>query len=201
MPLTETQVVTPPNHYAVTKFCYEHCARCYTQVYPEMETVGFRFMSVYGPNEEAKGQFANMISQFVWDIVRDKSPIIFGDGEQFRDFTNVVDVVQGITLAMETDKKLGSEVFNIGTGATCSFNEILRHINAAMRKNVKATYIKNPVKEGYVRGQHADITKISRVLGYKPTVKLEQGIRHQVEHLRKERIRETSSDVMRKKSN
>ncbi len=197
MPLTETQVVTPPNHYAVTKFCYEHCARCYHQVYPEIETVGFRFMSVYGPNEEAKGQFANMISQFLWDLARDKSPIIYGDGEQFRDFTNVRDVVQGITLAMETDKKLGSDVFNIGMGATCSFNEILRHINTAMGKNIKATYIPNPVKEGYVRGQHADIMKISRILGYKPTVSLEQGIRHQVEHLKKDKIRETSSDVWR----
>ncbi|MCF7905809.1 NAD-dependent epimerase/dehydratase family protein [Candidatus Gracilibacteria bacterium] len=198
MPLVETQNVIPPNHYAVTKFCYEHCARCYTQVYPEIETIGFRFMSVYGPNEEAKGQYANMISQFVWDIARDCSPIIYGDGEQFRDFTNVRDVVAGITLAIETEKKLGSEVFNIGTGATCSFNEILRHINAAFGKNIEATYIPNPVKEGYVKGQHADISKISQILGYKPTVDLEQGIRHQVKNLKRERIRETSSDVMRR---
>ncbi len=198
MPLIETQIVTPPNHYSVTKFCYEHCARCYTQTHPELETIGFRFMSVYGPNEEAKGQFANMISQFVWDIARDKAPIIYGDGEQFRDFTNVADVVQGLTLAIETDKKLESEVFNIGTGKTCSFNEILKHINSAFGKDIQATYIENPVKEVYVRGQHADISKISEVLGYKPTVELEQGIREQVENLRQEKIRETSSDLMKK---
>jgi len=197
MPLVETQIVVPPNHYSVTEFCYEHCARCYVQANKDIETIGFRFMSVYGPNEEAKGQFANMISQFVWDIARDLPPIIYGDGEQFRDFTNVVDVVQGLTLAIETDKKLGSEVFNIGTGETCSFNEILKHINVVFEKNVEATYIENPVKEVYVRGQHADISKISEVLGYKPTVVLEEGIRAQVENLKKEKIRETSSDLIR----
>ncbi len=199
MPLVETQNVTPPNHYAVTKFCYEHCARCYNQVYPEIETIGFRFMSVYGPNEEAKGQFANIISQFIWDAVRDKSPVIYGDGDQFRDFTNVVDVVQAITLAMETDKPLGNEVYNIGTGECCSFNEIVAAIGKAMGKEIKATHIPNPVKEGYVRGQHADISKISKDLGYHPKIDLETGIADQVKNVRSEKIRETSSDFLRNK--
>lgn len=199
MPLVETQHVTPPNHYAVTKGTYEHCAECYNRVYPEIEIVGFRFMSVYGPNEEAKGQFANMISQFVWDIARDLPPVIFGDGEQFRDFTNVADVVQGITRALETDKKLGNDVFNIGTGATSSFNEILKTINEVMGKNVEAIYIPNPVKEGYVRGQHADIEKIQKALGFEPTVDLLTGIKHQVENLDPSKIKETSSDGIRHK--
>jgi UDP-glucose 4-epimerase len=199
MPLVETQEVTPPNHYAVTKGTYEHCARCYHKVYPEIEIVGFRFMSVYGPNEESKGQFANMISQFVWDIARDLLPVIYGDGEQFRDFTNVVDVVQGITRAIETDQTLGNEVFNIGIGNASSFNDILKTINKVMGKNVEALYIPNPVKEGYVKGQHADISKIQNVLGYEPTVDLLTGIRHQVENLDVSKIKETSSDLIRHK--
>jgi len=197
MPLTEDQQVTPPNHYACTKFLYENCAQCYNNVYPEMDIVGFRFMSIYGPNEEAKGMYANIISQFVWDIARDLPPVIFGDGNQFRDFTNVADVVQGITLAIESDKKLGAIVFNIGTGNTCSFNEILDQINAAFGKNVKAKYIPNPVKELYVRGQHADISRISDVLGFVPQVELADGVRHQVEHVRPRKIRQTSSDEFR----
>lgn len=199
MPLVETQEVTPPNHYAVTKGTYEHCARCYHKVYPEIEIIGFRFMSVYGPNEEAKGQYANMISQFVWDIARDLPPVIFGDGSQFRDFTNVVDVVQGITRAIETEKKLGNEVFNIGMGAASSFNDILKIINETMGKNVEAIYIPNPVKEGYVKGQHADIDKIQETLGYKPTIDLLTGIRHQIENLDISKIKETSSDRIREK--
>ncbi len=197
MPLVETQHVTPPNHYAVTKFCYEHCARSYHQVYSEIETIGFRFMSVYGPNEEAKGQYANIISQFLWDAVRDLSPVIYGDGDQFRDFTNVADIVQAATLAMESNRKLGNKVYNIGTGECCSFNEIVKTIGKAMGKNVEPIRIPNPVKEGYVRGQHADISLISDELGYVPRVKLDEGIRIQVKNVKPEKIRETSSDYLR----
>src|SRR5690606_20630922 len=173
LPLTEDQHVTPPNHYAVTKQVYENCSRSYNKVYPEMDIIGFRFMSVYGPNEEAKGKYANIISQFAWDMARDLSPVIYGDGTQFRDFTNVRDVVQGLTLAIKTDQKLEADVFNIGTGNSTSLNEIVAALQKAFGKNIQPKYIENPVKEGYVQGQHADITKISTVLGYEPKVKLE----------------------------
>jgi len=197
LPLTEDQHVTPLNHYAVTKQVYEHAAACYNKVYPEMDIIGFRFMSVYGPNEEAKGVYANLISQFCWDMARGLSPVIYGDGSQTRDFTNVRDVVQGITLAIETDKKLGADVFNIGTGRASSLNEIVDALQKAFNNGVEAKYIENPVKEGYVEGQWADITKITEVLGYEPTIKLEEGIKEQVENVRLDRIRQTSSDSLR----
>ncbi|MFH1410866.1 MAG: NAD-dependent epimerase/dehydratase family protein, partial [Patescibacteria group bacterium] len=197
LPLTEDQHVTPLNHYAVTKEVYEHASACYNRVYPDMDIIGFRFMSVYGPNEEAKGVYANLISQFCWDMARGLSPVIYGDGSQTRDFTNVRDVVQGITLAIETDKKLGADVFNIGTGRATSLNEIMDALKKAFENPVEATYIENPVKEGYVQGQWADITKIKEVLGYEPTVKLEEGIKEQVENIRLDRIRQTSSDSLR----
>jgi len=197
LPLLEDQHVHPLNHYAVTKFAYEHCAECYNRVYPEIETIGFRFMSVYGPNEEAKGPFANIISQFIWDYARGKSPIIYGTGEQFRDFTNVADVVAGLTLAIETDQALGCEVFNIGTGHSTSLNDIVKEIQKAMNITQEPEYIPNPVREGYIHGQHADITKISKILGYQPSISLEQGIADQVANLRPEKIRQTSSDNLR----
>lgn len=196
-PLVETQQVTPPNHYAVTKELYEHCAACYHKIYPEIEIIGFRFMSVYGKNEEAKGVYANLISQFCWDIGRDLSPVVYGDGEQTRDFTNVRDVVAAITLAMETEQKLGAEIFNIGTGRTTSLNAIITAINQSFGKNVPVQYIENPVKEGYVKTQHADISKISKILGYTPKVQLEEGIAEQVKNLRMHKIRQSSSDHFR----
>jgi len=198
LPLVETQHVTPINHYSVTKGAYEHCSSCYNKVYPKMDIIGFRFMSVYGPNEEAKGIYANLISQFCWDIARGLSPIIYGDGTQTRDFTNVRDVVQGLTLAIQTTKKLGAAVFNIGTGRATSINEIVVALNKAFGRKIEATKIPNPVKENYVMGQYADITKIVKTLGYKPTIKLEDGIVDQVKNLRPERIRGTSSDQFRK---
>lgn len=197
LPLVETQSVTPINHYAVTKRAYEHISRCFNKVHPEMDIIGFRFMSVYGPNEEAKGIYANLISQFCWDIARDKTPIIYGDGSQTRDFTNVRDVVQGLTLAIQTDKKLGADVFNIGLGNGTSVKEIAETLIKAFGKDMEPEYIENPVKEDYVQGQYADISKIQEVLGYEPTVTLEEGIQEQVANLKIDKIRETSSDRLR----
>lgn len=195
MPLTEDQKVTPPNHYAVTKFLYENTARCFCQVNKNIDVVGFRFMSIYGPNEEAKGQYANMISQFLWDIARDRPPVIYGDGTQFRDFTNVVDVVQGLTKTIELSEKLGAEIFNIGRGESTSFNEIFDQINSALGKNVEPIFIPNPVKEMYVAGQHADISKIQKTIGFEPLIDLEKGIAQLVDQLEISKLRETSSDI------
>lgn len=201
VPLTEDQVIIPPNHYSVTKFLYENCSRCYQKVYPEMEIIGFRFMSVYGSNEEAKGPFANVVSQFIWDIFRGKAPIIYGDGSQYRDFTNVRDVVQGITRAIKTDKKIGNDVFNIGTGEYASLNDIIKMINEELVKQgkdtVEAEYIPNPIRENYIQSQHADISKIKSVLGFEPSVKIKEGIADQIANVRIEKIRKTSSDILR----
>lgn len=197
LPLTEDQQVTPQNHYAVTKFFYEHASRCFTALHPEVETIGFRFMSVYGPNEEAKGKYANIISQFAWDIAREKSPVIYGDGEQFRDFTHVSDVIAALQLAIDAKEQLGAEVFNIGTGETCTLNEIVKALEKAFGKSANAEYIENPVKEVYIKGQCAEISKIQKKLGFAPKVKLEDGIQNQVAQLRMDKIRETSSDALR----
>ncbi len=197
IPLTENQTVIPPNHYAVTKHLYEECAACVARIKPQMDIIGFRFMSVYGPNEEAKGKYANIISQFIWDIARQTAPVIYGDGTQNRDFTHVSDVVQALQLAIESDQHFGAKVFNIGTGKAHSLNEIVSAVVDAMQSDIAPIYIENPVKEGYVRGQCADISKIKDELGYAPQVQLADGIRDQVAKLRPERIRQTSSDELR----
>ncbi len=199
LPLVETQSVTPPNHYAVTKHLYESASRCFNTVHPNMDIIGFRFMSIYGPNEEAKGEYANLVSQFVWDVARGSRPQIWGDGSQTRDFTNVKDVVHAVTLAMESDKKFGAEIFNIGTGRSTSLNDVTEAIYKAFDKENNTEYIENPVKETYIKDQYADISKIRKELGFEPSVELSDGIKEQVKNLRMSRIRHTSSDLMRKK--
>lgn len=181
-PLTEDQDVVPPNHYSVTKFAQENASRVFNKA-EGLEIVGFRFMSVYGLNEGHKTTFANLVSQFIWAMNNDERPVLYGDGTQERDFTNVKDVCQGIELAMNNEKQYGFTVFNIGTQSCINLLQLVELINKAMGKNIEPELIENPVKEGYVKSQLADITKISTELGYKPTVELEEGIKEIVENL------------------
>jgi len=181
-PLTEDQEVVPPNHYSVTKMAQEGASRVYSSA-EDLEIIAFRFMSVYGLNEEHKTTFANLVSQFIWGMAKDEQPILYGDGTQERDFTNVKDVVQGIELAMNSPKKYGFTIFNIGTNKCINLVELVKLINKVMGKKIKPKFIPNPVKEGYVKSQLADINKISKELGYKPKVELEDGIKEIVENL------------------
>lgn len=175
-PLTETQPPLPTNHYSVTKITMEHIAECYNRVHPGIDIVGFRFMSIYGPHEEHKGIYANLVSQFLWGMMRGEQPIVYGDGSQSRDFTNVMDVVQGITRGMEHATQLGFQIFNIGMGKATNLLEIIGFINEALGTSIEPKHIENPVKEMYVRTQLADIGKITNMLGYKPSVSLKDGI-------------------------
>jgi len=182
-PLTEDQEVTPPNHYSVTKFAQEGASRVFSKA-ENLEIVGFRFMSIYGLNENHKKTFANLVSQFIWGMANDEQPVLYGDGTQERDFTNVKDVCQGIEKVMMSDKKYGFTVFNIGTHSAINLLDLVGIINKVMGKNIEPKLIPNPVKEGYVKSQLADISKISNEVGYAPTVELEDGIREIVNNLK-----------------
>ncbi len=180
-PLREDQPPVPTNHYSVTKIALEHIGACHHRTHPSLDIVGFRFMSVYGPNEEHKGVYANLISQFVWAMMRGEQPVVYGDGTQTRDFTNVMNVVQGITRAMETEKPLGFDIFNIGTGESVTVLKLVTLINRILGADIEPRHVENPVQENYIRSQQADITKIRSVLGYAPSVSLEDGIRRLAE--------------------
>ncbi len=174
-PLREDMKIVPVNFYASTKLMNEHLAVLFTREYG-LETVGLRYMSVYGPRERGKGIYANLVSQFLWSIQKNESPVIYGDGEQTRDFVFVKDVVQANILAMESKKILLGEVYNVGTGKAVSLNGLVDIINKVLGKKVKPRHIDMPVKN-YIATQLADISKISKDLGYKPRYGLEEGVR------------------------
>jgi UDP-glucose 4-epimerase len=182
-PLTEDQEVIPPNHYSVTKFAQEGASRVFSKA-EGLEIIAFRFMSIYGLNEGHKTYFANLVSQFIWSMAKGEAPELYGDGTQERDFTNVKDVCQGIELAMNTEKKYGFTIFNIGTHKAVNLLDLVEMINKALGKDIKPKLIPNPVKEGYVKSQLASVDKISKELGYEPTVELEDGIKEIVDHLK-----------------
>ena len=139
---------------------------------------GLRFFSVYqgyGGAEEHKGEYANVIAQFADDIAHSRSPKLYGDGTQTRDFTYVDDVVRAIVLA--ADQRLNG-IFNIGTGNRYSFNTVVDMINDILNTNIEPEYVENPIPEGvYVRDTCADASKIRQQAGWEPQVDFQEGIK------------------------
>ncbi|HLC77427.1 MAG TPA: SDR family NAD(P)-dependent oxidoreductase [archaeon] len=173
-PLKEDAKLSPVNFYSSSKLMNEHLAVLFSREYG-LETVGFRYLSIYGPNEKSKGIYANLASQFLWAMQKGEQPVLYGDGNQTREFTYVKDIVAANILAMKS-RKLGSEVFNVGTGSTNSLNELVATINKLLGTSIKPKYVKNTVKN-YIQSQLSDITKIKSVLGYSPQYTLEKGLK------------------------
>jgi len=175
-PLREDGPLDLPNFYAVSKYCMEQIARMYQRQY-DLDVVGLRFMSVYGPREDHKGSFANLVSQFIWAVEDGKAPVVYGDGEQTRDFTNVRDIAQAIRRVIEHPEPLGSNVFNVGTGDSISVNCLIELLSELMGRPIRPEHIPNPVRTGYVRQQICNIDRIRRTLGFEPLVSLREGVR------------------------
>jgi UDP-glucose 4-epimerase len=161
-----------PNAYAASKLAFEYLAKLYSNR-GEIDTVGLRYFSVYGPREEQKGQFANMVSQFLWSIRKGEQPVVYGDGKQTRDFTYVDDVVRANFHALET-KHVG-EVFNVGTGKETPISDLVKMLGKVTGKSVKPRHVPNPIRN-YVYRTMADTSKAKIMLGFGAEVPLKEGI-------------------------
>jgi UDP-glucose 4-epimerase len=183
-PYRESDNIRPKTFYESSFYCRETIAQTYRLEYG-LDSIGLRYFSVYGPNEKHKGRFANNISQFIWDMAENrKSPVIYGNGSQSRDFTFVDDVVQANILAMRKKPNTSSSfVYNVGTGIQTSFNRIVEIINIQLGTDIKPTYVKNPINN-YVQHTMADISLARLELGYEPRWKnVEEGIRQLLHQL------------------
>jgi len=173
VPYREDMPVYVTDYYTECRYAIERLAKLYHSLFG-VKSVGLRFFSVYGPKEEFKKQYANIVSQFLWAMRRDEQPVIFGDGTQTRDFTHVYDVVDALLLAWKKDFEC--EIFNVGTGVAHSFNEVVEILNRILGKNTKPIYRPNPIKN-YVYHTLADTTKAEKLLGFKAKISLEEGLR------------------------
>ena len=171
-PQREDAKIGVTDYYTEARLCIERIAELYHGLYG-VNSIGLRFFSVYGPNERSKGIYANIVSQFLWEMQKGEIPVIYGDGEQTRDFVFVDDVVQACTLAMKKDI---FGVFNVGTGESHSFNDVVRILNSELGTEIEPQHIENPLKN-YVGHTLADITRAGDVLGYMPEYSLERGIK------------------------
>ena len=165
-----------PNAYAASKLAFEYLAKVYT-TRGELDTVGLRYFSIYGPGEETKGIYANMISQFLWAMRKGERPVIYGDGNQTRDFTHVDDAVRANLLALGTESV--GEVFNVGTGRETSINTLVRKLSELLSRPIEPVYVPNPIRN-YVCRTLADTTKAENFLGFKAAISFEEGVAHLV---------------------
>lgn len=161
-PHREDMNIRVTDYYTEARLAIERIAKLYNVLYG-IKSVGLRFFSVYGPHEESKGKYANIISQFLWDMIHNKSPVVYGDGKQERDFVYVRDVVKACLLILNTD--FDFDIYNVGTGLSYSFNDVVDILNDALGTDIMAKYIEMPMKN-YVDKTLADIIKI-RSIGYR----------------------------------
>ncbi|MGQ4891996.1 MAG: NAD-dependent epimerase/dehydratase family protein [Candidatus Njordarchaeia archaeon] len=181
-PHREDMHVQPRTFYEYSLWMREHAAKIYYDLYG-IETIGLRYFSIYGPREQHKGRYANIVSQFLWKMLKGEAPVIFGDGSQTRDFTFVKDVAEANILALEK-KGLGGEVFNVGTGKETTFNEVVELLNKHLGTNIQPKYEPNPIKN-YVYRTQADTSKAKRLLGFEAKTDLETGIRIIIDYYRR----------------
>ncbi|HKO42036.1 MAG TPA: SDR family oxidoreductase [Pyrinomonadaceae bacterium] len=173
LPKVETMLPEPLSPYAVAKLVGEHYCQVFTRVYG-LETVSLRYFNVFGPRQDPSSQYSGVISRFISALLGGETPVIYGDGEQSRDFTYIGNVVDANLKAAESAKAVG-HVINIANGERISLNELLRELQDLTGKtDVKADY--QPTRAGDVKHSLADISRARELLGYEPKIDLRQGL-------------------------
>lgn len=182
-PQRETMNPNPISPYGVTKFVGEVYAKVFHQCYG-LETVCLRYFNVFGPRQDPTSAYSGVLSKFVTTLLADGQPVIFGDGEQSRDFIFIENIVQANLLACDAQNCAG-RVFNVGTGCKHTLNETLRLLERISRKNASAKY--EPPRAGDILHSQADITEARKALGYDPRTNFEEGLRRTWEWYRSNR--------------
>ncbi len=173
LPKTETMPPAPISPYGVTKLVGEMYAQVFGRAYG-LENVSVRFFNVFGPRQDPSSQYSGVLSRFILAMLEGSAPIVYGDGEQSRDFTYVDNVVD-ISLRACEARSVSGKVFNAGTGVRISLNEVLRILGQIMAAPVRAKY--DPPRPGDILHSQADISLAAKFLGYSPCVGFEEGLR------------------------
>src|SRR5262249_2662396 len=159
--------------YAASKVMNEQLAAVFSRCY-EMELIGMRYFNVYGPRQDPDGPYAAVIPRFFKAYATGQPPIIYGDGEQSRDFTFVADAVAANLRAGPAAKTALGRAYNVASGQRTTVNELARAVRDACGGGPEPKY--EPPREGEARHSAADLSLSRRELGYVPGVKLKEGI-------------------------
>jgi nucleoside-diphosphate-sugar epimerase len=172
LPKKESMQPVPISPYGVSKYVGELYARTFGQCYG-LENVCLRYFNIFGPRQDPDSPYSGVLSRFATAFLQDEPPVVFGDGEQSRDFTYVENAVEANLLACEAPAVSGG-VFNIGTGDRYTLNQTLDILRRVSGKKLQAKY--EPPREGDIRDSQADITAAREFLCYEPSVRFEEGL-------------------------
>jgi nucleoside-diphosphate-sugar epimerase len=190
LPKVETMLPEPLSPYAVAKLVGEHYCQVFTRVYG-LETVSLRYFNVFGPRQDPSSTYSGVVSRFISDLLGGVRPVIYGDGEQSRDFTYIENVVDANLKAAQSSKAIG-QVINIATGERITLNQLLHELKGLTRKpDVEADY--QEPRTGDVKHSLADITRARELLGFEPRVGLRPGLQLTIDWWKKSRFARTES--------
>lgn len=182
LPKVETMLPNPKSPYAAQKLMGEYYGSVFASCFG-LETVSLRFFNVYGPRQDPSSPYSGVLSIFMRCLIEGRSPVIFGDGEQTRDFTYVEDVAELVLKAARAEGVSG-KVYNAGNGGRYSLNSIWNTLQKIEGVSLPATY--GPPREGDVRDSQADTTAAKRDLGHAPRFSIEEGLRRTLEWYKKD---------------
>jgi Nucleoside-diphosphate-sugar epimerases len=178
LPKVETMSPDPLSPYAAAKLTGEYYCRVFSNVYG-IECVALRYFNVFGPRQNPSSQYSGVISRFIDALMKDETPVIYGDGEQTRDFTYIANVVNANIKAASSADGSG-EVMNAANGEKVSLNELLQTLKTITgRDGAKAEF--RPERKGDVKHSQADNRKAIELIGYEKLVGLEEGLRHTID--------------------
>jgi len=175
LPKTEDKIGNPLSPYAVTKYVMELYARVYASLY-NMEFIGLRYFNIFGPKQNPQGPYAAVIPLFAKALIENKPPLINGDGSHSRDFTYVDNAVEANVLALFTKNSSAiNEVYNIACGLQTSLLELFNYLKQEANSQLMPSH--GPQRQGDVKHSLADISKAGKLLGYNPSVSVEEGLK------------------------
>lgn len=174
LPKSENQPVNPESPYAASKCYTENLAR---QIGEQegINVAALRYFNVFGPRQDPNGEYAAVVPKFINLLLQDERPVIFGDGEQSRDFVFVDDIVSANVRAASAGH---TGVFNVGSGASITINKLVATINETLEKDIKP--IHEEPRTGDIRHSTADISKASELIGFEPDIPFTDGIERTV---------------------
>ncbi|HOW55910.1 MAG TPA: SDR family oxidoreductase [Syntrophorhabdaceae bacterium] len=176
LPKEEGMIPNPLSPYAVSKLAGEKYCQVFSNIY-NLETVSLRYFNVFGRRQDPNSQYSAVIPKFIKAMMNDSSPVIYGDGEQSRDFTYVKNVVSANILAARADCKTGI-VMNCACSGQITLNELVEKINMILGKKIEPVY--EAPRPGDIKHSFASIEVAEKNLGYRPVVDFDSGIRETV---------------------